>query len=132
MLQQESGLTRTVDPLGGSHYVERLTRELKARADEHIDEVEALGGMTRAIEDGLPKLRIEEAAARAQARIDSGAQPIIGVNEHRPEHEEDVPVLSIDNAKVRAAQLQRLERLKRDRDPKAVEADLAALGSAAL
>ncbi len=131
VLQQESGLTRTVDPLGGSHYVERLTRELKARADEHIDEVEALGGMTRAIEDGLPKLRIEEAAARAQARIDSGAQPIIGVNEHRPAHEEDVPVLSIDNAEVRAAQLQRLERLKRDRDPKAVTAALAALRNAA-
>ncbi|MGB0333201.1 MAG: methylmalonyl-CoA mutase family protein, partial [Planctomycetota bacterium] len=131
VLQQESGITRTVDPLGGSHYVERLTRDLKARADQHIDEVEALGGMTRAIEDGLPKLRIEEAAARAQARIDSGVQPIIGVNAYRPDHEEDVPVLSIDNAEVRAAQLRRLEQLRRDRDPEAVGRTLAALTRAA-
>ncbi|MEM1450647.1 MAG: methylmalonyl-CoA mutase [Planctomycetota bacterium] len=131
VLQMESGMTRTVDPFGGSHYVETLTAELKRRADEHIDEVEELGGMTRAIEDGLPKLRIEEAAARAQARIDSGAQPIVGLNQFRPTHAEDVPVLSIDNAEVRAAQLRRLEELRRDRDPAAVEAALDALRRAA-
>ncbi|MEM9378871.1 MAG: methylmalonyl-CoA mutase [Planctomycetota bacterium] len=131
VLQMESGMTRTVDPFGGSHYVETLTAELKRRADEHIDEIEALGGMTRAIEDGLPKLRIEEAAARAQARIDSGAQPIVGLNQFRPTHAEDVPVLSIDNAEVRAAQLRRLEELRRDRDPAAVESALDALRRAA-
>ncbi|MGD2016687.1 MAG: methylmalonyl-CoA mutase family protein, partial [Planctomycetota bacterium] len=131
VLQQESGITRTVDPLGGSHYVEQLTRDLRARAEAHMEEIEALGGMTRAIEDGLPKLRIEEAAARAQARIDSGAQPIIGVNEHRPTHEEEVPVLAIDNAEVRAAQVERLHRLRRDRDDRAVTGALEALRAAA-
>jgi len=131
LLQMESGITRTVDPWGGSHYIERLTHEIKQRADAHIDEIEELGGMTRAIEGGLPKLRIEEAAARAQARIDSGAQPIVGVNCFKPAHEEDVPVLSIDNAEVRTAQLDRLAALKRDRDQSDVDAALDALRAAA-
>ncbi|MEL6428677.1 MAG: methylmalonyl-CoA mutase, partial [Planctomycetota bacterium] len=131
VLQHESGVTRTVDPLGGAHYIEHLTDALCERARVHMAEVEELGGMTRAIEEGLPKLRIEEAAARAQARIDSGGQPIVGVNCHRPTHEESVPVLSIDNDEVRRAQLARLERLKTDRDDDAVAAALDALSAAA-
>ncbi|MGB6641208.1 MAG: methylmalonyl-CoA mutase, partial [Thermoanaerobaculia bacterium] len=111
-LQQETDTCWSVDPWGGSYFVERLTRELAARARHHIDEVEEMGGMVRAIEAGLPKLRIEEAAARSQARIDSGHQVIVGVNKYRPAGEETVEVLAVDNVRVREAQLERLARLK--------------------
>src|SRR5690242_12228237 len=100
-LQLESGTCRPVDPWGGSYYVERLTHDLAARARKHIEEVEALGGMVKAIEAGVPKLRIEEAAARTQARIDSGRQKIVGVNCWKPTERETVPVLKVDNAAVR-------------------------------
>jgi len=126
-LQQESGTCRVVDPWGGSYYVERLTHDLAARAMEHIREIEEHGGMVRAIEAGIPKMRIEEAAARTQARIDSGRQTIVGVNKHRPRREEDIDVLQVDNAAVRRAQLRRLERLRAERDGAKVEAALEAL-----
>jgi methylmalonyl-CoA mutase len=131
VLQQESGTTRTADPWGGSFYVERLTAELARRALGHIREVEGMGGMAKAIEAGLPKLRIEEAAARTQARIDSGAQAVIGVNKYRPEDEPPVNLLKVDNAAVRKLQIDKLARLKRERDPKAVEEALAALSRTA-
>ena len=130
-LQLESGTTRPVDPWGGSYYVEWLTDQLARRAREHIAEVEALGGMVKAIEAGVPKLRIEEAAARTQARIDSGRQKIIGVNCHRPAHEDAIPVLKVDNAAVRKTQIERLTRLRAERDPAAVERTLAALTACA-
>src|SRR5579863_1490216 len=117
VLQHESGTTRTIDPWGGSFYVERLTHDLATRTWGHIEEVENLGGMTRAIEAGLPKLRIEEAAARTQARIDSGAQAVIGVNKYRPTDEAEIDVLRVDNSAVRQLQLDKLGRLKRERDP---------------
>jgi methylmalonyl-CoA mutase len=126
-LQQESGTTRTVDPWGGSFYVERLTHDLARRAWQHIEEVEALGGMAKAIDAGIPKLRIEEAAARTQARIDAGAQAVIGVNKYRPEDDRAIDVLKVDNSAVRRLQLDKLGRLKRERDATAVEATLAAL-----
>ena len=118
VLQRESGTTRMIDPWGGSFYVERLTHDLAAKSWGHIQEVEELGGMTRAIEAGLPKLRIEEAAARTQARIDSGAQAVIGVNKYRPRDEQPIDVLKVDNAAVRQLQIDKLSRLKRERDPK--------------
>jgi len=127
VLQLESGTTRMVDPWGGSFHVERLTYELAKKAWAHIREVEELGGMTRALESGLPKLRIEEAAARTQARIDAGEQSVIGVNKYRPESEAQIDILKVDNATVRQHQLEKLARLKRERDPKAVETALAAL-----
>ncbi len=127
VLQRESGTTRIIDPWGGSFYVERLTGELARRAFRHIREVKDMGGMAKAIEAGLPKLRIEEAAARTQARIDEGVQPVIGVNVHRPREEPLIELLQVDNAAVRALQIDKLERLKRERDPAAVEAALAAL-----
>ena len=130
-LQLESGTTRPVDPWGGSYYVERLTHDLAARARTHIAEVEALGGMVKAIEAGLPKLRIEEAAARTQARIDSGRQAIIGVNRFKPRTKETVPVLKVDNAAVRKTQIERLEKLRRERDPAATTAALEALTACA-
>jgi methylmalonyl-CoA mutase len=130
-LQLESGTTRPVDPWGGSYYVERLTHELAARAQAHIDEVEALGGMVKAIEAGVPKLRIEEASARTQARIDSGRQTIVGVNRFRPTTEESVPVHRVDNAAVRRTQIERLERLRRDRDQEATSRALDALTACA-
>jgi methylmalonyl-CoA mutase len=126
-LQQESGTTRTADPWGGSFYVERLTYELAARAWAHIEEIESLGGMTKALEAGLPKLRIEEASAKTQARIDAGAQSVIGVNKFRPENEASVDILKVSNAAVRSAQLAKLKRLRAERDPAAVERTLAAL-----
>ena len=126
-LQLESGQNRVIDPWGGSYYVERLTAELAARALEHIAEVEALGGMARAIEDGLPKRRIEEASARTQAMIDSGRQSVVGVNRYRPETADVIPVLKVDNTAVRERQLEKLARLKAERDPAAVEAALNAL-----
>ena len=126
-LQLESGQNRVIDPWGGAYYVERLTAELAARALEHIAEVEALGGMARAIEDGLPKRRIEEASARTQAMIDSGRQSVVGVNRYRPETADVIPVLKVDNTAVRERQLEKLARLKAERDPAAVEAALNAL-----
>ena len=131
LLQQESGTTRPIDPWGGSFYVEKLTHDLAARAWAHIGEVEAAGGMARAIEQGLPKLRIEEAAARTQARIDSGRQPVIGVNKYRLAVEDDLDVLRVDNTAVRAAQNAKLHRLRAERDDAAVRAALGALTAAA-
>ncbi len=130
-LQLESGTTRPVDPWGGSYYVERLTHELASKARAHLREVASLGGMVRALEAGIPKLRIEEAAARTQARIDSGRQAIIGVNRYRPEKEEPVPVLKVDNASVRKTQVERLEKLRRERDEKQTFATLEALTACA-
>jgi len=130
-LQQESGTTRTVDPWGGSFHVERLTHDLARRAWQHIEEVEALGGMAKAIDAGIPKLRIEEAAARTQARIDAGAQAVIGVNKYRPDDDRSIEVLKVDNSTVRRLQLDKLGRLKRERHAKTVEAALAALTGAA-
>jgi methylmalonyl-CoA mutase len=131
VLQQEAGATRIVDPWGGSYYVERLTYELAKKAWGHIEEVEGLGGMTKAIEAGIPKLRIEEAAAKTQARIDSGAQSVIGVNKYQPADEAPIEVLKIDNSAVRAMQLDKLARLKRERDPAALKDALDALTRAA-
>jgi methylmalonyl-CoA mutase len=130
-LQQESGTTRIADPWGGSFYVERLTAELAKKAWSHIQEVEELGGMAKAIEAGIPKLRIEEAAAKAQARIDSKTQSVIGVNKFRPDAEKPIDVLKVDNSAVRQMQLDKLSRLKAERDPKAVDDALAALTRAA-
>jgi methylmalonyl-CoA mutase len=126
-LQLEGGQNRVIDPWGGSYYIERLTADLAARALEHIAEVEALGGMAKAIEDGLPKRRIEEASARTQARIDSGRQSLVGVNRYRPTVADEIPVLKVDNSAVRERQLEKLARLKAERDPAAVEAALDAL-----
>ncbi|MER9920314.1 MULTISPECIES: methylmalonyl-CoA mutase [unclassified Mesorhizobium] len=131
ILQKESGTTRIIDPWGGSAYIERLTHDLAARALAHIEEVEALGGMAAATEQGIPKLRIEEAAARTQARIDSGEQILVGVNAHRPENDIDVDVLKIDNAGVKARQLSKLQNLKGTRNVGAVESALDALTRAA-
>ena len=130
-LQQESGTTRVVDPWGGSYYVEKLTRELAEKAWEHIQEIEELGGMTKAIEAGIPKLRIEEAAARTQARIDTGRQAVIGVNLFQPEHVEDIDVLKIDNKAVREDQLAKLAKLRAERTQADVDAALAAIEDAA-
>jgi methylmalonyl-CoA mutase len=130
-IQLESGQTRVIDPWGGSYYVERLTADLAARALEHIAEVEALGGMTRAIEDGLPKRRIEEASARTQARIDSGHQTVVGVNRYRPQGADEIPVLKVDNTAVRERQLEKLRKLKAERDPEAVRQALEALTNGA-
>ena len=131
ILQKESGTTRFIDPWGGSAYVERLTHDLAARAMVHIEEVETLGGMAAAIEKGIPKSRIEEAAARTQARIDSGQQTLVGVNAWRPERDMEVDVLKVDNAEVRARQLSKLQSLKGTRDVAAVESALDALTNAA-
>ena len=117
LLQQESGTCRVIDPWGGSYYVERLTHDLAARAWAHIDEVEEAGGMTEAIEAGLPKLRIEEAAARTQARIDSGRQPVVGVNLFRPDAADDIEVLKVDNSAVRAEQIAKLRAAARRARP---------------
>src|ERR1700685_3615441 len=127
VLQRESGTTRTIDPWGGSFYVERLTHDLATRTWGHIEEVENPGGMTRAIEASLPKLRIEEAAARTQARIDSGAQAVIGVNKYRPVDEAPIDILKVDNGAVRQLQIDKLTRLKRERDPQTVADVLSAL-----
>ncbi|QKW36008.1 methylmalonyl-CoA mutase [Actinomadura sp. NAK00032] len=131
LLQQESGTTRTIDPWGGSAYVERLTYDLARRAWAHITEVEQAGGMAKAIDEGLPKLRIEEAAARTQARIDSGRQPVIGVNKYRPDAEQEIEVLKVDNASVRAQQIDKLRRLREERDEGAAQSALDALTRAA-
>ena len=126
-LQQESGTTRIIDPWGGSYYVERLTRDLAAKAWSHIQEVEELGGMAKAIEAGVPKLRIEEASAKTQARIDAGRQAVIGVNKYKPTDEVPIEILKVDNTNVRRLQIDKLKRLKSERNQKDVDAALAAL-----
>ncbi|HEY4332319.1 MAG TPA: methylmalonyl-CoA mutase, partial [Ilumatobacteraceae bacterium] len=130
-LQQESGTCNVIDPWGGSYYVEKLTADLAARAWSHIVEVEAAGGMTAAIEAGIPKLRIEEAAAKTQARIDSGRQPVVGVNIFRPDIADTLDVRKVDNTAVRASQLAKLQRLKSERDPEACAQALRELTAAA-
>ncbi|HET7156732.1 MAG TPA: methylmalonyl-CoA mutase [Hyphomicrobiaceae bacterium] len=130
-IQQESGTCRVADPWGGSHYVERLTYELVRKAEKHIAEVEELGGMAKAIAAGIPKMRIEEASARTQARIDSGTQTIVGVNKHQVTDQAEIEVLKVDNKSVRESQIAKLQRLKSERDPKAVAAALDAVTAAA-
>jgi methylmalonyl-CoA mutase len=127
LLQQESGTTRIIDPWGGSFYVERLTYELAKKAWSHIQEIEQLGGMAKAIEAGIPKLRIEEAAAKTQARIDAGEQAAIGVNKYRPTDDTPIDVLRVDNSTVRKLQIDKLSRLKREREPKELATKLEAL-----
>ena len=124
-IQEETKVCKEIDPWGGSYYVESLTKEIMDKAWEHIQEIEKLGGMAAAIETGIPKMRIEEAAARTQARIDSGAQKIIGVNEYRLEHEDPIDILEIDNTAVREEQVARLKELRANRDEKAVQEALA-------
>ena len=131
LIQQESNTVRPIDPWGGSHYVEWLTHQLANRARAHIEEVEAAGGMAQAIGEGIPKLRIEEAAARTQARIDSGRQPLVGVNKYVPDEPDTIEVLKVENSKVRREQIEKLERLRAERDTDAVEAALANLTRAA-
>jgi len=130
-LQEETDSCRVIDPWGGSYYLERLTNDLAEKAMEHIDEIENSGGMAKAIEAGIPKLRIEEAAARTQARIDSGQQSVIGVNRYRPETESAVNVLRVDNAEVRSSQIAQLEELKATRDQKQCQIALEELTNAA-
>ncbi|MEP9348060.1 methylmalonyl-CoA mutase [Xanthobacter sp. KR7-225] len=131
LLQQESGTTRQIDIWGGSFFVEKLTADLAAKAWAHIQEVEALGGMAKAIEAGIPKLRIEEAAATTQARIDGGAQTVVGVNKFKPQKDRLIDVLKVENATVRAAQIEKLNRLKAERNPAEVAAKLEALTNGA-
>ncbi|MGF1631703.1 MAG: methylmalonyl-CoA mutase [Kiloniellaceae bacterium] len=131
ILQEETGITKVVDPLAGSYYVESLTASLVAEARKLIGEVEELGGMTKAVGSGMPKLRIEESAARRQARIDRGEEVIVGVNKYRASQDDAVEILDIDNTAVREQQVKRLEKIRKTRDGKAVEAALAALTAAA-
>jgi methylmalonyl-CoA mutase len=131
LLQQESGTTRPIDPWGGSYYVEWLTHQLAQRARAHIAEVAEHGGMAQAISEGIPKLRIEEAAARTQARIDSGIQPVIGINKYQVEEDQEVEVLKVENSRVRSEQLAKLADLRANRDKAVVEAALAELSRAA-
>ena len=126
-IQQETQVCRSIDPWAGSYYIESLTNELAHKAWGHIQEVEKLGGMAKAIESGIPKLRIEEAAARKQARIDSGEESIIGLNRYRLEHEDPIKILDIDNTKVRQQQVARLEQLRKNRDNEKVKQCLAAI-----
>src|SRR5262249_1091676 len=130
-LQQETDTCSVADPWGGSYYVERLTHDLARRAWQHLREVEDLGGMTRAIQAGIPKLRIEEAAARTQARAARGKQTVVGLNKYRPERAEPIDVLKVDNTAVREAQVASLKKLRAERDCAAVEAALVALTAAA-
>jgi methylmalonyl-CoA mutase len=131
ILQHETGVTKVVDPLAGSYYVESLTNELAEKAWALIEEVEALGGMTKAVADGLPKRLIEEAATLRQAKVDRGEEVIVGVNKYRLENEDDIDILAIDNTVVREGQVKRLETLRRQRDAKKVEQALAALADVA-
>nr|WP_245733524.1 methylmalonyl-CoA mutase [Roseivirga pacifica] len=126
-LQKETGITKVIDPWGGSHYVEYLTDQLMRKAWAHIEEIESLGGMAKAIEEGLPKMRIEEAAARKQARIDSGKDVIVGVNRYATDEKTEIDLLEVDNSAVRKSQIARLEKLKSERDNEATQAALAAL-----
>jgi methylmalonyl-CoA mutase len=130
-IQNETDTCNIIDPWGGSFFIEKLTRQLADRAWEHIQEVEKHGGMSKAIEAGIPKMRIEEAAAKTQARIDSGEQVVIGVNKYRPTHKEDIPVLEVDNSKVREAQIARLKQLKSERNQNEVDQALDAITKAA-
>ncbi|HYK72053.1 MAG TPA: methylmalonyl-CoA mutase family protein, partial [Pseudoneobacillus sp.] len=130
-LQEETGITNVIDPWGGSYYVEALTKQLIERAWEHIEEIESLGGMAKAIETGLPKMRIEEAAARRQAQIDSGKEIIIGVNRYRLEEEDQIEILNIDNTEVRAKQLEKIKQLKNSRNERLVQEALDQLTEAA-
>lgn len=130
-IQNETDTCDIIDPWGGSYYVERLTQELADKARAHLKEIQELGGMARAIEQGVPKMRIEEAAARAQARIDSNEQTIIGVNKYRPDFKEDIPVLKVDNRAVREAQVERLKKLRAERDRSKTDQALSALTKAA-
>ena len=130
-LQSETGICKVIDPWAGSYYVESLTNDLMHRAWAHIQEVEGLGGMAKAIQTGLPKMRIEEAAARRQAKIDSGADTIVGVNKYRLDKEDPIDTLEVDNSAVRAAQLARLEQLRKNRDENKVQSSLAAITKAA-
>jgi len=130
-LQQESGTCRVIDPWGGSYYVERLTRQLAERAWAHIEEVEQSGGMAKAIETGIPKMRIEEAAARTQARIDAGRQTVVGVNKYRVEDDQPIEVLKVDNSAVRTAQIAQLAKLRAERDGVRCQQTLDALTAAA-
>ncbi|OXT19195.1 methylmalonyl-CoA mutase [Bacillus sp. OG2] len=130
-LQEETGITDVIDPWGGSYYVESLTNELIQKAWQHIEEIESLGGMAKAIETGLPKMRIEEAAARRQAQIDSRKETIVGVNKYRLEKEDPIDILDIDNTAVRLKQLDKLEKLKNTRDSEKAAAALEALAKAA-
>jgi len=131
VLQEETGITNVVDPMGGSYYVESLTRDLMAEAQKLIDEVEEMGGMTKAVEAGLPKLKIEEAAAAKQARIDRGEEVVVGVNKYPNPNEADIELLEVDNEKVRASQIARLEAMKSTRDQAACDAALEALRTVA-
>ena len=131
ILQEETGVTNVVDPLAGSYYVEKLTHDLVEAAWTLIQEVEDMGGMTKAVASGMPKLRIEEAAATRQAMIDKGDEVIVGVNKYRRDKEEPIDILDIDNAAVRASQIERLTRIRADRDEAACSAALAALGEGA-
>jgi len=131
MLQLESGTTRIIDPWGGSFYVERLTHDLAARALKHIEEVEKFGGMAKAIEAGIPKRMIEQAATATQGRIDSGRQTIVGVNKYRQDSDADIAILKVDNRSVRRQQLDKLERLKSERDEAEVQSALDALTESA-
>ena len=130
-LQEETGITKVIDPWGGSYYVEKLTDELVQKAWKHIEEIEKLGGMAQAIEAGVPKMRIEEAAARKQARIDAGKDIIVGVNRFELETEETIDILEIDNTEVRRSQIERIEKTKANRDEEKVQSSLAALTSGA-
>ena len=131
VLQEETGITKVVDPWGGSYYVEYLTDQLVQKAWAHIQEIESLGGMAKAIETGIPKMRIEEAAARKQARLDAGKDILVGVNAYKSDEEQSMEILSIDNQEVRRSQMARLEQLKANRDSAAVEAALNALEAGA-
>ena len=131
VIQEESGITRVADPLAGSYYVESLTHSMVEEARKLIDEVEALGGMTKAVASGMPKLRIEEASARRQARVDRGEEVIVGVNKYLPEEEPEIDVLNIDNTAVRESQVARLQRIRASRDESACRATLDALTAAA-
>ena len=131
ILAEETGITHVVDPLGGSYYLETLTHSIAAAATALIDEVEALGGMTKAVEAGMPKLRIEEAAARRQAAIDRGEETIVGVNKYRSGEAAEIELLDVDNSAVRAAQMARLDQLRHNRDPERCRRALAALTEAA-
>ena len=126
-IQQETFVTKAIDPWAGSYYVERLTHELVHKAWSHIEEIEKLGGMAKAIETGVPKMRIEEAAARTQARIDSGRQTIVGINKYALDHEDPIDILEIDNTEVRREQVAGLEKLRANRDEAKVQADLDAI-----
>jgi methylmalonyl-CoA mutase len=129
-LQEETQVTRSVDPWGGSYYIERLTHEIAHKAWEHIEEIEQLGGMAKAIETGIPKMRIEEASARKQARIDSGRDTIVGVNRYRLDREEPLEILDVDNTAVREAQIRRLQQLRAERDQEQVDRALDAITEA--